>query len=115
MKLDFGLVRALLIHVGRQPQHDNLVDLSIVGYDGETVSDHVRLLDSLGYVSAVAVWTFQGEAWKSVRVTWKGADFLARASDDAVWNRARQMVEASGRERRFQIGIVEGALGFRGR
>jgi Hypothetical protein (DUF2513) len=70
-----------------------LIDLSIDGCDEETVSDHVRLLDRLEYVKADAVWTFRGEVWKSVQVTWKGADFLTRAIDDVVWDRAKQTVE----------------------
>jgi len=93
MKPDLDLVRSLLAHVDRQRHSDNLIDLSIDGYDEETVSDHVRLLDSLGYVGAVAIRTLRGKVWKSVQVTWKGADFLTRAIDDVVWDRAKQTVE----------------------
>jgi len=93
MKLELDLVRQLLALINRRPIDDNLIDLSIDGYDDGDVSDHVALLDSLGYVAAVRIWTFQGEVWKSVRIRWKGADFLTRASDDAVWARAKTMVD----------------------
>jgi hypothetical protein len=93
MQLDIDLVRELLARVDRQPHDADSIDLSINGYNEETVADHVRLLDGLGYVTAVSLWTFQGNVWKSIRITWKGADFLTRARDDAAWNRARQMVE----------------------
>jgi hypothetical protein len=92
MELDLQLVRALLAHIDRQPQRDNVIDLSIAGYDVETVSDHIRLLDGLGYVNANAVWTSPGEVWKSVAITWIGADFLTRARDDLAWERAKELI-----------------------
>jgi hypothetical protein len=93
MELDLQLVRALLAHIDRQPQRENFVDLSIAGQDSEKVSDHIRLLDSLGYVKANAVWTSQGEVWKSVAITWIGADFLTRAGDDPAWERANELIQ----------------------
>jgi hypothetical protein len=93
MELDLQLVRALLAQIDRQPQRDNFIDLSIAGYDVENVSNHVRLLDGLGYVNAKAVWTSQGEVWKSVTITWIGADFLTRARDDVAWERAKELIK----------------------
>lgn len=111
MNFDFDLVRRLLAHVDRQRHSDNLIDLSIDGYDEETISDHVRLLDSLGYVGAIAIWTFSGEVWKSAQVTWKGADFLTRATDDAVWDRAKRMVgERIVGTPEFKLEVLRGLL-----
>jgi len=93
MKLNLDLVRALFVQADGQPLDDNFINLSIEGFDGETVSEHVRLLDGLGYVTAIAVWTFEGEVWKSVRLTCKGTDFLTRASDRLAWEHAKQLVE----------------------
>ncbi len=93
MKFDPDLVPTLLAHVDRQPHGNELVDLSIEGSDVATVSEHVRLLDSFGYVTAAAIWTFPGEIWKSMQITWKGTGFLTRASNDAVWHRARKRLE----------------------
>lgn len=93
MKLDLTLVRALLMHVDRQPRGDNFVDLLVAGYDVETISDHIRLLDRLGYVAARAVQTPQKEVWKSVTITSKGADFLTRARGDVAWQRAKELIE----------------------
>jgi hypothetical protein len=111
MRLDLDLVRRLLVRVNERRHDDDAIDLSIDGYDSETVSEHVRLLDRLGYVAAIRVWTSQGEVWKSARITSKGADLLARASDDAVWKRAKQRVE----ERvvgssEFKLDILKGLL-----
>jgi Hypothetical protein (DUF2513) len=93
MKLNLDLVRALLAQVDGPPHDDSFINLSIEGFDGETVSEHIRLLDGLGYVTAIAVGTFEVEVWKSVRLTWKGADFLARARDGVAWEHAKQLVE----------------------
>jgi uncharacterized protein DUF2513 len=93
MKLNLDLVRALLAHIDSRPHDGESVDLSIEGYDDETVLDHVRQLDALGYLHAVAVWTLHGEVWKSVRLTWKGADFLARAGNSRAWEEARELIE----------------------
>lgn len=111
MKLDLDLVRKILAHVNRQPLDDDLIDLSIGGYGEHVVSEHVALLEGLGYVTASRIWTFQGEVWKSVRLTWKGSDFLARADDDAVWDRAKQMVSqrvVGGAD--FQLEVLKGLL-----
>jgi len=111
MKLDLDLVRKILAHVNRQPHDDNLIDLSIGGYGENVVSEHIALLESLGYVTASRIWTFQGEVWKSVRLTWKGTDFLTRADDDAVWGRAKQMVtQRVVGDSEFQLDVLKGLL-----
>jgi hypothetical protein len=89
MTAQFDLIRTLLLHVEKHSR-DAWIDLSIDGHNEETVSDCVRLLDSLGYIAAVSAWTLHGDIWKSARLTWTGSDLLERARDEIVWARAKE-------------------------
>jgi hypothetical protein len=87
LTLQFDLIRDILSHVD-QHRSDAWIDMWIEGYDNETVSDCVKLLDRQGYVNAVSASTIHGDVWKSVSLTGKGGDFLANSRHSAAWERA---------------------------
>ena len=88
MTLHLDLIRTLLLHLEKHAR-DAWIDLAIEEYDEPTVSECVQYLDGLGYVETVIARTFEGEIWKSVRLTPKGNQLLAAARDDRVWGHAQ--------------------------
>jgi hypothetical protein len=110
MELDLELVRTILTRVDRQPPSEEWVDSSIDGYEEGTVADHVRLLDSLGYIAAVSRPTAK-ENRTSVRLTLNGSDFLAKALDESIWSRSVEMVaEQVIGDLEFKLGVLRSLL-----
>jgi hypothetical protein len=89
MKRDMDLVRRILLCIEEQPLNYAGIELSIDGWDQESISEHVRMLAKAGYVEAMDVSTYKGADWRPVRMTWEGHDFLDAARNDTLWGKAK--------------------------
>ncbi len=90
MHYEIDLIRDVLLQVERRGAEPGASGLSVEGLDERSMRDYIQLLDSLGYVQATTVWTFTGEVVSTVRLTWKGLDFVTRTRDETTWSRVKK-------------------------
>jgi DNA-binding HxlR family transcriptional regulator len=97
MKRDMDLIRKVLMTVEEQPLDYGGLELSIDGYDRETIAEHVRMLAKSGYIEATDVSTMdRGTDWRPKRLTWQGHDFLEAARNDTIWSKAKAKITELG-------------------
>lgn len=91
MKRDMDLVRAILLKTEAQAAGQRLGDLSELGHDPMTLTEHVWLLKQANLVEA----SFPGNTpthgvFMILRLTPDGHDFLAHAQQSALWIKAKE-------------------------
>lgn len=91
--LHFDLLRTIIRH-GERHAPTAPIDSLIQAYGEQTVSDCVTLLDTLGYVQPINMWTFDGQVSRSIRLTRKGEAILEGAQGDEFWARAGEKAAA---------------------
>jgi hypothetical protein len=90
MKRDMDLVRSILLKAEEQPAGKPLSDLSALGSDQTTLTEHVWLLRQAHLVEA----SFPGDSpshgmFMILRLTPAGHDFVAHARQDTSWAKAK--------------------------
>jgi len=95
MKRDFELVRKLLLEL----EGEESVDLST--YTQEQVNYHKALIKEAGFADGVIHYpsTHQTDVPDRTmlnRLTWEGHEFLDKAKDDKVWNKAKSIIKDKG-------------------
>lgn len=86
MKRDMDLVRKILLAVeaSERPLDSSLIRIS--GYSGESITEHMRLLNEAGLVEGISAYSVEHRLkWIDVRLTWAGHDFLDAARNETVW------------------------------
>ncbi|HEX8190159.1 MAG TPA: DUF2513 domain-containing protein [Pyrinomonadaceae bacterium] len=94
MKRDFDLVRLILLEL----EKDETVDLS--PYTQEQINYHKALVKEAGFAEGTIHYASGVHARPDVpdvailsRLTWEGHEFLDKARNDKVWNRAKSIVK----------------------
>lgn len=99
MKLDYGLVREILLAMEAAPAN-TYPDLSLEDRDEAEVFEHVELLIEAGLIEGKAERGGMGEArivgLYLERLTWDGHQFLANAKNEAIWRKATSLVVEKG-------------------
>jgi hypothetical protein len=95
MKRDFELVRKLLIEL----EGEDSVDLS--PYTKEQVNYHKALIKEAGFAEGTIHYpsTHQTDVPDLAmlkRLTWEGHEFLDKAKNDTVWNKAKAIIKDKG-------------------
>ena len=107
MKLDFDLVRAILITVEESPPNSDAGTIFVEGYDEDTILEHLALLEEAGLLHASFLKVEDSDkriyAAEVERLTWDGHQFLANARNDEVWNRTKAAVAEKGGSVSFDI------------
>lgn len=100
MKLDFDLVRQILLEMEDQPANARSFSIKIDGYDQDTLFEHLELLDEAGHIEAefIGSSTAPGRIYNvnAIRMTWKGHEFLGNARNDTVWSQTKAVVRDKG-------------------
>lgn len=94
MKRDMDLVRKILIAV--EESEDENIELERLGDDLDRVHRHVALMKEFGLVDATIIPGGDGPEEKIVlcqvkRLTWKGHEFLEKARDESIWEKAKRI------------------------
>lgn len=99
MKRDMNLIRLLLLRIERAEE----VDLSEYSEDQRIY--HSALLVEAGLVDGVVCKNADGHpsAVASIRLTWKGHDFLDAARNESVWTKATGTLRAKGLSLTFDL------------
>lgn len=98
MKRDMDLARSILLKIEEEYVSTALEDLSIEGYDMESVAYHCKLLNEAGFVSSYKGFYADDELWMfSVGpLTWEGHEFLDRIRDDSIWSKTKEAIRNNG-------------------
>jgi len=108
MKRDFELVRQLLLEL----EGEESVDLS--SYTQEQVDYHKALIKEAGFAEGIihyprAHQTDVPDRAILNRLTWEGHEFLDKAKNDKVWNKAKNIIKDKGAS--LSIDALKIALG----
>ncbi len=95
MKRDFELVRQLLLKL----EGEESVDLS--SYTQEQLNYHKALIKEAGFAEGIIHYpsTLRTDVPDRAilkRLTWKGHEFLDKAKNDKVWNKAKTIIKEKG-------------------
>lgn len=86
MKRDMDLVRKIMLAVeaSERPLDSSLIRIG--GYSGETITEHMRLLNEAGLIEGISAYSVEHRLkWIELRLTWNGHDFLDAARNESVW------------------------------
>ncbi len=98
MKRDMDLIRKIMLKIEEEYRSSAIINLSIDGYDRETVAYHCRILNDAGFVS-----DYEGRYasdqlymfWVGP-LTWEGNDFLDKIRDDGIWYKTKEVITKKG-------------------
>ena len=95
MKRDFELVRILLMELEGEQE----VDLS--SYNPEQVNYHKALVKEAGFAEGIVHYpsshsTDIPDLAILKRLTWEGHEFLDKAKNEKVWNKAKSIIKEKG-------------------
>ncbi len=94
MKRDFDLIRLLLLEL----EGEVSVDLS--SYNQDQVNYHKALIKEAGFVEGIIHYrsgiTDIPDCVILKRLTWEGHEFLDKAKNDKVWNKAKSIIKEKG-------------------
>jgi hypothetical protein len=97
MKRDIDLCREILRQIADSPSVDAPVEVAAEGRSDDEITYQLHILRQAELIEAVNMSSFSGMAYKPLRLTWKGNEFLDAARDDTIWNRAKgRFVGAAG-------------------
>jgi len=95
MKRDMDLIRKILFEIEDKYISTALINLSIDGFDMQTVAYHCKILYDGGLVSF-----YKGEyasdelyIFQVGNLTWEGHEFLDTVREDSVWNKTIKTIQ----------------------
>jgi hypothetical protein len=103
MKRNMELVRQILLQVEKNTDPAVLIDPKVEGHTETEISYHIMLAADAGLVEAqdrTAIGVFR---WSASFLTWSGHEFVDAARDDAVWEEAKGIADASGQGVSFDV------------
>lgn len=98
MKRDMDLVRLILLKIEEDYISTALINLSIDGYDMETVAYHCKIMYEKGLVSAYDANYAGGELYIFYvgSLTWDGNDYLDKVRDNSTWKKTKDVIAQKG-------------------
>lgn len=94
MKRDMNLVRLILLEIEEKYRSTVIYDLTIDGYDAETVAYHCKILYDAGLISDYGA-QYAGDEIDLFGVgslTWDGNDFLEKIRDNSQWKKVKETI-----------------------
>lgn len=98
MKRDMDLVRLILLKIEEEYESTALINLSIDGYDMDTVAYHCKILHDAGFVSNYNA-SYAGDELYIFSVgalTWDGNDYLDKIRDNSTWKKIKDIIAQKG-------------------
>ena len=99
MNRDMDLVRLILLEIEKEYHNSEVVNLSIEGYDFETIAYHCSILHEAGYISsyrASYAWGCDLVSFRVGGLTWSGHDYLDKVRDDSLWGKTKETIKNKG-------------------
>ena len=94
MKRNMDLVRKILLAI--EESESGNIKLDSLDDDLDRVYRHVALMKEFGLVDAIIIRSGSGPVEKTLlckvkELTWKGHDFLDKARDESIWEKAKRI------------------------
>jgi hypothetical protein len=89
MKRDMDLCREIMRQIADSPILNAPVEVAVEARSDDEITYHLHILRQAELIEAVNMSSLDGMAYKPLRLTWKGSEFLDAARDDTVWNQAK--------------------------
>jgi len=98
MKRDMDLVRLILLEIEEKYQSTVIYNMTIDGYDTETVAYHCKILYEAGLISDYKAQYADNEifGFGVGSLTWNGNDFLEKIRDDSRWKKVKDIIAQKG-------------------
>ena len=98
MKRDMDLVRLILMEIEEKYRSTAIYNLTIDGYDTDTVAYHCKILDEAGLISDYKATYADNKIYTFVvgPLTWDGNDFLEKIRDDSRWKKVKDTISQKG-------------------
>lgn len=98
MKRDMDLVRLLLLEIEDKYRSTAIYNLSVNGYDTETVAYHCKILYEAGLISDYKAQYADNEIYVFGvgSLTWDGNDFLEKIRDNSQWKKVKDTITQKG-------------------
>lgn len=95
MKRDMDLVRKILLKIEEEYVSTPIYNLTIEGYDMETVAYHCEILHEAGLVSDYEAQYGDDEIviFGVGGLTWEGCDYLDKVRDDSIWQKTKSAIK----------------------
>lgn len=104
MKRDMELVRKILLETERLSLGESGGSLlELEGYDQQTVSYHVMLLDEAGLIKGIDSSGVSDITWFVDRLTWEGYEFLEASRNEQIWKKAITTITNKGGGVAFEV------------
>ena len=98
MKRDMDLIRLILLRIEEQYRSTAIYDLSVVGYDKETIAYHCKILHEAGLIAdyKAQYGDNQLQHFGISGLTWAGHDYLDKIRDDSIWRKTKDAIAKKG-------------------
>jgi hypothetical protein len=107
MKLDFDIIREILLKVEATPANQDAGPIKLLERDEDAVLEHIDLLREKGLIDANIQYAGSGNRRvyhaHVKRLTMAGHEFLANARNEGLWNQTKQLVMAKGGSVSFEV------------
>ena len=98
MKREMDLIRLILLEIEEKYRSTTLFNISVDGYDKETVAYHCKILFDAGLISDYKP-IYGGDelyAFSVSSLTWDGNDYLEKIRDNSQWKKVKDIITSKG-------------------
>ncbi len=103
MKRDMDLIRDILLKIEDEGPNPSGIKMKIEGYPDDDIQNHLGLLVGKGLVKAIDVSSHDGIGWIPTELTWEGYDFIEKAKDKGIWEKAKIVLKEKGIPFSFEL------------
>lgn len=107
MKLDYDVVREILVEIERTPANQAPGRIVVSGVNEDVLVEHIQLLADRGLIEAKFMRSGMGgqrvATYHVERMTWAGHEFLADAKNRTVWEKAKALIVSKGGSASFEV------------
>lgn len=89
MVRDMDLCREIMRQIGANPELNEPAEVAVEGRSDDEITYQLHILRQAGLIEAIDYSKIGRIAYKPLRLTWDGNEFLAATRDDKIWNRAK--------------------------
>ena|SRR5665647_349344 len=98
MKRDMDLVRLILLEIEEKYRSTAIYNLTIEGYDIETIAYHCKIIFDAGLISDYKAQYASNKIYGFGvgSLTWDGNDFLEKIRDNSQWKKVKDTISQKG-------------------
>jgi hypothetical protein len=89
--------------IADNPMLDAPAKVVVEGRSNDEINYQLHILRQAGLIEAIDFSTLGGVAYRPLRLTWEGNEFLDAAHDDTIWNRAKDRFGKAGGALTFDL------------